>query len=151
RCGGRRPLADEPGRAAQPDRRDGRDHRCPGRRKGPLVTSPAPATTSAPSSPTDRLRLGVIGVGGIGKAHIKRLQAETSPAQLVAIAGASAEAAAAVGADLDAPVAGSVTELLARADVDAVIIAIPSGLHAEVAVAALESGKHVLLEKPIDV
>lgn len=108
----------------------------------------AAATTKAP---TDRLRLGVIGVGVIGKAHIKRLQAETSPAELVAIADASLQAAESVGADLGAPVAGSVPELLARDDVDAVIIAIPSGLHADVAVAALQAGKHVLLEKPIDV
>ena len=34
---------------------------------------------------------------------------------------------------------------------EAVVIAVPSGLHAEMAVAALEAGKHVLLEKPIEV
>ena len=115
------------------------------------MTTPAPATTAAAQAPTDRLRLGVIGVGVVGKAHIKRLQSEASPAQLVAIADASAEAAESVGSDLGAPVAPSVADLLAREDVDAVIIAIPSGLHADVTIAALEAGKHVLLEKPIDV
>ena len=115
------------------------------------MTTPAPAPATSTTPPTDRLRLGVIGVGVVGKAHIKRLQAETSPGRLVAIADANAEAAEAVGADLGAPVSTSVADLLARADVDAVIIAIPSGLHADVAVAALEAGKHVLLEKPIDV
>ena len=103
------------------------------------MTTPAPATTAV-QAPTDRLRLGVIGVGVVGKAHIKRLQSEASPAQLVAIADASAEAAEAVGADLRAPVAPSVADLLAREDVDAVIIAIPSGLHAEVAIQALDAG-----------
>jgi len=40
-------------------------------------------------------------------------------------------------------------ELLARADVGAVLIANPHALHAEVAVAAMEAGKHVLIEKPM--
>ena len=40
---------------------------------------------------------------------------------------------------------------LARADLDAVIIAVPSGLHAEVTIQALDADKHVFLEKPIEV
>ena len=40
-------------------------------------------------------------------------------------------------------------ELLARSDIDAVSICVPSGLHAQVAVNALQAGKHVLVEKPI--
>ncbi|WP_022918400.1 Gfo/Idh/MocA family protein [Ruania albidiflava] len=106
---------------------------------------------TASTSTTEPMHLGVIGVGVVGKAHIKRLLADTSPARLVAIADADAEAATTVGADLGAPVEASVADLLARPDVDGVIIAIPSGLHADVTIAALDAGKHVLLEKPIDV
>ena len=40
-------------------------------------------------------------------------------------------------------------ELLARPDIDAVSICVPSGLHAQVAIDALQAGKHVLVEKPI--
>jgi predicted dehydrogenase len=40
-------------------------------------------------------------------------------------------------------------ELLDRRDVEAVLIAAPTGLHAEMAVAAFERGKHVYLEKPV--
>ena len=40
-------------------------------------------------------------------------------------------------------------DLLARPDVDAVSICVPSGLHAQVAIDALQAGKHVLVEKPI--
>jgi predicted dehydrogenase len=40
-------------------------------------------------------------------------------------------------------------DLLARSDIDAVSICVPSGLHAKVAVDALQAGKHVLVEKPI--
>lgn len=43
----------------------------------------------------------------------------------------------------------SVDELLARDDVDAVAIATPAGTHARLALAALDAGKHVVVEKPI--
>ena len=40
-------------------------------------------------------------------------------------------------------------ELLARNDIDAVSVCVPSGLHAQVAIDAMQAGKHVLVEKPI--
>jgi UDP-N-acetyl-2-amino-2-deoxyglucuronate dehydrogenase len=97
------------------------------------------------------LRTGVIGVGTIGRAHVARLLSGQAPAELVAVADADPQAAAALAAEHGTEAAGSVAELLARPDVEAVVIAVPSGLHAEVAVAALDAGKHVLLEKPIEV
>jgi len=45
----------------------------------------------------------------------------------------------------------SFEEMLANPDIDIVSICVPSGLHAELAVLALESGKNVLVEKPIDI
>jgi UDP-N-acetyl-2-amino-2-deoxyglucuronate dehydrogenase len=62
-------------------------------------------------------------------------------------AGASAAFAAARGCtaepDLDT--------LLARPDIDAVCVCVPSGLHAEVGIRAARAGKHLVVEKPIDV
>jgi predicted dehydrogenase len=40
-------------------------------------------------------------------------------------------------------------DLIAQADVDGVAVCVPASLHADVAVAALEAGKHVLIEKPL--
>jgi predicted dehydrogenase len=42
-------------------------------------------------------------------------------------------------------------DAVTRADVDAVVIATPSGTHAEIAIAAARAGKHLLVEKPIDI
>ena len=98
-----------------------------------------------------RLRFGIIGVGIIGQGHAKRLTAEDSPADLIAVADQNPEAAQKIAAEHGVEAAADVTSLLARPDVDAVIIAVPSGLHAEVTIQALDAGKHVFLEKPIEV
>ena len=45
----------------------------------------------------------------------------------------------------------SFEEMLKNPDIDIVSIAVPSGLHAELAVLALENGKNILVEKPIDI
>lgn len=96
------------------------------------------------------VRFGVVGVGTIGRQHVARLASGRAPTELVAVADASRDAAREVAAEHGIQ-AADVDAVLARDDVDAVVIATPSGLHAEVAVAALDAGKHVLLEKPIDV
>lgn len=102
-------------------------------------------------TPITPLRMGVIGVGTIGRQHVQRLLSKAAPAELVAIADADAPAATALAAEHGTEATASVAELLARPDIEAVVVAVPSGLHAEVAVAALDAGKHVLLEKPIEV
>ncbi|HEX6681929.1 MAG TPA: Gfo/Idh/MocA family oxidoreductase [Candidatus Limnocylindrales bacterium] len=95
------------------------------------------------------IRFGVIGVGIIGTAHCHRISG-LGGTQLACIADENSTRAEALAAELGVP-AGSVPQLLARPDIDAVVVAVPSGLHADVTVAALEAGKHVFLEKPIDV
>ncbi|GAA5110404.1 Gfo/Idh/MocA family protein [Pseudonocardia adelaidensis] len=98
------------------------------------------------------LRFAVVGCGVIGKLHAEVLAADpdTTVSVLVDVDAAAAEALA---QRLDpAPfVTTSVDEALARDDVDAVAICVPSGAHAQVAVAALGAGRHVVVEKPVDV
>jgi len=98
------------------------------------------------------VRFAVVGCGVIGALHAEVLAAnpDTALGVLVDTDHAAAEAVAArVGGAV--PVTTSLDEALARDDVDAVAICVPSGGHARIAVAALEAGKHVVVEKPVDV
>ncbi len=94
------------------------------------------------------LRVGVIGAG-IGAAHIAAYQ--TVPGvEVRALADLSDERARQVAATYKVPeIYHDYSELLALPDLDAVSVCLPNALHAPVAIAALQSGKHVLVEKPM--
>ncbi|WP_238782841.1 Gfo/Idh/MocA family protein [Streptomyces monomycini] len=100
------------------------------------------------------LRFGIIGCGVLGSFLGRLLTHEREglpdAARLTAVAGRdpqrTKDTADALGCD---PL--TVTDLLARPDIDAVVVCTPSGTHAELGVRALRAGKHVLVEKPIDV
>jgi len=95
------------------------------------------------------MRFGLIGYGAWGKLHAEAIR-KAHGAELAAIACASeATAAEARGRYPDAVVHGDWRALLADRSIDAVDIVVPNHLHAEIAIAALEAGKNVLLEKPM--
>jgi myo-inositol 2-dehydrogenase/D-chiro-inositol 1-dehydrogenase len=98
---------------------------------------------------TGPVRFGLIGYGAWGRHHAQAI-ARAPGARLTAIACRTGATAAVARGDFpDAVVHLGYRELLERPDVDAVSIALPIDLHAEVGVAALERGKDVLLEKPM--
>lgn len=92
--------------------------------------------------------MGLIGLGYVGKIHLMNcLKLEN--ARLTAVADISKKAlrkAKALGVPYTYQ---DYNELLKNPDMDAVIIALPTHLHAESAKAAAENHKHILLEKPI--
>lgn len=97
----------------------------------------------------DDMRFGLIGYGLWGRHHATAIAAAPG-AVLSAIACASEATAAAAKQNFpDVPVHVGYQSLLARDDIDAVAIAVPNHLHAELGVAALRAGKDVLLEKPM--
>ena len=99
----------------------------------------------------DPLRFGMIGVGKRGNAHLTRL-VERSDVTLGAVCDTdpSARDAAQSAAQADDPRSyADYRELLRQEDIDAVLIATPCYLHAEMSAAALEAGKHVFCEKPL--
>ena len=95
------------------------------------------------------MRFGLIGYGLWGRHHAAAI-AKAPGAALAAIACASEATAAAAHQDLPGvAVDVGYRSLLARPDIDAVVVVVPNHLHAEIGVAALEAGKDVLLEKPM--
>jgi myo-inositol 2-dehydrogenase/D-chiro-inositol 1-dehydrogenase len=106
------------------------------------VRAGAQATVASP------LRIGVIGVGRIGRMHAEILARRIPGAALGGVYDVSAGNARAVAADLGVPVAGSIDDLL-HGDVDAVAICTSTDTHADLLVAAARAGKPVFCEKPV--
>ncbi len=97
------------------------------------------------------IRLGMIGAGQIA-AFTAREFARHPDCRIVAVADPSTERASALARSTGAEnVHNDADTLLDRDDIDAVYIAVPNMLHEPVATAALNAGKHVLLDKPFAV
>jgi predicted dehydrogenase len=96
------------------------------------------------------VRFGIVGCGGIANGfHMKDLS-QIPEARLVACADIRPEVAKSFAEKWDADVHyGDYRQLLAREDVEAVIVATHHETHAAIAVDALEAGKHVLVQKPL--
>ena len=92
------------------------------------------------------LRTAVIGVGHLGRHHA-RLLASMHDVTLTAVVDTAAEKAAEASASTGARACGDFRELLDG--VDAVVVAVPTELHREIAVPFLERGVAVLVEKPL--
>ncbi len=95
------------------------------------------------------VRVGIVGTGFGRRVQIPALRL-VSGAAVTAVASGSRERAQAVAAELGIPHAfGSGEELARSSDVDLVIVSSTPDAHARVAIAALDTGKHVLCEKPM--
>ncbi|MEU4302445.1 Gfo/Idh/MocA family protein [Kitasatospora aureofaciens] len=96
----------------------------------------------------DPVRVGVLGCASIARRRVLPALTAVAAARLVAVAGRSPSRTAEVAAAFGCAATGY-EELLARPDVEAVYIPVPTGLHARWVRAALLAGKHVLAEKPL--
>ena len=104
------------------------------------------------------IRVGVIGFGLMGRTHAEAFHRDHR-ATLVAVADPHLSEQPSSEGNLNAQeefvlpnnvaVHASATDLLARDDIDAVVVAAPTVFHADLAVAVLESGRHLLVEKPL--
>ncbi len=97
----------------------------------------------------NRLKVGVIGTGFIGPAHIEALR-RTGLADVVALADVNDEIAKAKAEELSVPQSyGDYKALLADPEIDIVHVCTPNHLHYAMSKEAMEAGKHVVCEKPL--
>ena len=96
------------------------------------------------------MKFGIIGTGMIGAFHAKAIAAMEG-SELVGVADMVVEKATAFAAENDCKAFGSVEEMLADPGIDIVTIGTPSGAHYDPGMAAIEAGKHVVVEKPLEV
>jgi predicted dehydrogenase len=95
---------------------------------------------------TEPRRLGVIGVGHLGRHHARILSAMPD-ARLTAVVDTNEQRAAEIASASGTAALTDYRDLLGQ--VDGVVVAVPTELHAEIAVPFLERGTPVLVEKPM--
>ena len=94
------------------------------------------------------VRVGLVGSGRIGRVHAEAYRSVVG-GELAACTDVIAATAEAFARDHGVETVASFEAMLAREDIDAVLIATPNGLHPSQTIAALRAGKHVFCQKPI--
>ncbi|HEU0076816.1 MAG TPA: Gfo/Idh/MocA family oxidoreductase, partial [Longimicrobiaceae bacterium] len=90
-----------------------------------------------------KLRFALVGCGRISGKHVEALRAHGDRAELVAVCDVDPQALEATVQATGARGFGSLTEMLGWGELDAVVLATPSGIHAEQGIQVAQAGKHV--------
>src|SRR6266567_9041246 len=99
---------------------------------------------------TDKLRFALIGCGVIGPTHAEAINS-LPDAELVAVADIVPARAQKLADEYGVNAYTDIQEMLARERLDVVNVCVPSGLHGEIACQAMRAGKHVIIEKPMEI
>jgi predicted dehydrogenase len=100
---------------------------------------------------SERLRWLIVGTGDIVRKRVAEAVATADGGRLVGVCGGRDRAESIACEHGDVGVYDDLSTALAEADADAVYVATPVDRHADEAIAALQAGKHVLVEKPLGV
>src|SRR5260370_28388497 len=96
------------------------------------------------------VKIGVIGLGRMGRLYARMLASRVSGAYLDAIAEVGVQSRSQIMSELDVAHAfADAYELLALPDLDAVVIATPTSTHYDLVIAAANAGKAIFCEKPL--
>lgn len=117
------------------------------------TTGAAPAAGRAIGA-NDCINIGIIGVGGMGGGHLHALKGMEGDQNIKVVAVCDVfekrrNAAKATAQVDDASVYGDYRKMLERNDIDEVVVATPDHWHGKICVDAMQSGKHVYVEKPM--
>jgi UDP-N-acetyl-2-amino-2-deoxyglucuronate dehydrogenase len=102
------------------------------------------------TSSGDRAKIALVGAGVIGTHHGLVISELADRAELAAVVDIHPDRAERLAAERGGKVFTSLTDALAGLDIDIVVVCTPTGRHGEVAIEALEAGKHVIIEKPAE-
>lgn len=98
----------------------------------------------------EKVNIGVIGVGRIGRLHARNLKYQVPGSKVLAVADIFEKSAREVAARLEIPIAEKDYRiLLENKDIDAVVICSSTDTHAQIISEAAQAGKHIFCEKPI--
>jgi myo-inositol 2-dehydrogenase/D-chiro-inositol 1-dehydrogenase len=98
----------------------------------------------------EKVNVGLIGVGRIGRLHARNLKYQVPGTRLLAVADVFEKSAREVASQLEIPIAEKdYRALLENKDIDAVVICSSTDTHAQIISEAAEAGKHIFCEKPI--
>ena len=97
-----------------------------------------------------KVRCAVVGLGAIGPTHMNAIDAIEN-AELVAVCDVVREKVDNAAESYGCKAYYDYDDMLRDGNIDLVHVCVPSGMHAELGVKAAKAGKHVLVEKPIDV
>ncbi len=98
----------------------------------------------------ERLKFGIVGCGVIGDVHAAAIS-QLPGAELVAVADSTPERAERLAAQYGIRAYPDLGHMLEHEDLDVVNICTPSGMHGEHACAVMRSGRHVIVEKPMEI
>ena len=102
------------------------------------------------SSSTSPIRFALVGCGAIASTQIKALLELSPEVELVAVCDLVAERVQSLAHEFSLQVM-DFEAICADSTIDAVTFCTPTGVHAELAIRAMEAGKHIIVEKPMDV
>jgi UDP-N-acetyl-2-amino-2-deoxyglucuronate dehydrogenase len=100
---------------------------------------------------SSKFRFALVGAGMIATHHGKVISELADQIDLVAVVNRTLEKAEKITAERGGKAFISLTDAMAATDIDVVVICTPAGGRAEVAIEALEAGKHLIIEKPAEV
>lgn len=115
-----------------------------------------PSSVLGENAPSNRIHVGILGAGGQGRSLINYVYRHKDRARVIAVCDVNAENTAMAKSTVDhvneaedCAVYRDFREMLARDDLDAVVIATPDHWHALASIAAARAGKHIYGEKPV--
>ena len=98
-----------------------------------------------------KLKVGIVGAGRIGKVHAASITYHIPQAEIVRVTDVIGDAAKALAETYGVPAYSTdYLDIINDPAIDAVLVCSPTPTHADIAIAAMQAGKHVFCEKPVD-